>query len=213
MIVISHRGIWENTQEKNTLKAFQRSFECGLGVEFDLRDQNGVAVVSHDMPQGDVLTFNDFLELYSQYAHLKLGLAINIKADGLQQQIKKLLDRYEVDNYYVFDMSAPDALGYLKKDLKVYTRQSEYEKNPSFYNESSGVWLDEFYEQWITKEQVLEHLTNAKEVCIVSPELHGREHESRWRFYKEISSEIKDGSLSICTDYPIEAKRYFNGKN
>ena len=35
-------------------------------------------------------------------------------------------------------MSVPDGLGYLKQNMKAFTRESEYEKVPSFYDEACG---------------------------------------------------------------------------
>lgn len=38
MIIISHRGFWKNIEEKNSIKAFERSFINSYGLETDLRD-------------------------------------------------------------------------------------------------------------------------------------------------------------------------------
>ena len=81
MRIISHRGYWKTPSEKNTINAFQRSFDLGFGTETDIRDLAGEIVVSHDLPKGDEIRLEKFLALVSSYenAH-SLTLALNIKS-------------------------------------------------------------------------------------------------------------------------------------
>ncbi|WP_232086808.1 PI-PLC domain-containing protein [Helicobacter winghamensis] len=121
-----------------------------------------------------------------------------------------MLEKYNIQNYFVFDMSIPDALGYIKLGFNLFTRQSEYEKNPSFYNEAKGVWLDEFHSHWINEQIIKEHLNNNKQICIVSPDLHKRDYQKEWQEYKEIEVKLNGANLMLCTDKVIEARRFFN---
>ena len=210
MIVLSHRGLWKSDLEKNTEVSFCRSFELGFGTETDIRDYCGELVISHDIAHSSCMPFNDFLEIYSSYSK-NLPLALNVKADGLQYKLLTALNKYKITNYFVFDMSVPDGLGYLKSGLKTFTRQSEFEPTPSFYEAAHGVWLDEFDGHWINQTIVLNHLRQQKRVCIVSPELHKRSNENEWMDYKKINDGLKDKeNLMICTDFPEEADRIFN---
>ncbi|EKK0831083.1 hypothetical protein PKB33_001504 [Campylobacter lari] len=210
MVIISHRGVWNRCSEKNTSRAFRRSFENNFGIETDLRDMLGQIVISHDMSNNSCLTLDNFFALYQSFSN-NFPLALNIKADGLQNVLKEFLEKYDVNNYFVFDMSVPDALLYIKAGFNVFTRQSEYEKQPSFYNEACGVWMDEFYEHWINEKTIQEHLENNKKICIVSPELHKKDFKKEWQEYKEISKKLDSGdSLMLCTDYPFQAREFFN---
>ncbi|MCV3383732.1 hypothetical protein L8T82_07740 [Campylobacter sp. IFREMER_LSEM_CL292] len=210
MKIISHRGFWIENSEKNTLKSFERSFENNFGVETDLRDMLEQIVISHDMSNSSCLTLDDFFALCKRFSN-NFPLALNIKADGLQSILKEFLEKYDVNNYFVFDMSVPDALLYIKAGFNVFTRQSEYEEQPSFYNEACGVWMDEFYEHWINEKIIREHLENNKKICIVSSELHKRDFKKEWQEYKEISKKLdNDDSLMLCTDYPLQAREFFN---
>ena len=157
--IIAHRGFWLKTEEKNTLVAFHRALENGFGIETDIRDFNGDLVVSHDIPNTSCQPLPDLFDLYNK-AHGKYPLALNIKADGLSLLLKKQLSIFNIANYFVFDMSVPETLAYIRLGLAVFTRQSEYELTPSLYQKSEGLWLDEFNSSWINLEIIKEHFMN-----------------------------------------------------
>lgn len=209
MTILSHRGYWTKFSEKNTTSAFEQSFSLGFGTETDIRDFKGELVISHDIADKDCISVKKMFEIYNKYDKT-LPLALNIKSDGLQIKLKELLEKFNILNYFVFDMSVPDGLGYLKQNIKAFTRESEYEQIPSFYNEAYGIWLDEFQGHWITKEVIKKHIKNGKQICIVSPDLHKREYKKEWQHYKEIEKELGIEGFMICTDYPEEARSFFN---
>lgn len=211
MKIISHRGYWKNIKKKNTISAFKKSFELGFGTETDIRDFNGELVISHDIPNSSIeelIYVDDFFKLYKSIGN-NLPLALNIKSDGLQEMLKNLIIKYDISNYFVFDMSIPDTLGYMKKNINYFSRQSEFEITPSLYKECRGVWLDEFVNHWITPEIIEEHLKKNKLVCIVSPELHGRNNIQEWANYKNFITNQFSENLILCTDNPEDAKKYF----
>jgi len=208
--IISHRGFWKETNQQNTLASFAQSFQSGFGVETDIRDYDGMLVISHDIPKKEnkLIRLDRFFELYKQ-SDCEVPLALNIKSDGLSLLLKEQLTKYEIQNYFVFDMSVPDMLNYLKCSLNCYTRQSEIEITPALYNDSIGVWLDEFYSDWITEDLIIKHIQNKKRVCIVSPELHGRSYAEEWKKYKSIFQRNFSIDITICTDYPAKARKFF----
>lgn len=212
MIVLSHRGFWLNQAEKNSLVAFERSFSLGIGVETDIRDWDGRLVISHDLPNCDSIPFENFISLYLQYP-LRPILALNIKADGLQNELEGILNKFDVKNYFLFDMAVPDGLLYIKRGLNTFTRHSEYEPVPPYYAMAQGVWLDEFESHWLTDETIKKHLSMGKAICIVSPELHNRPFEKEWAHYRELEKEIGTDRLILCTDLPERAKEFFNAEN
>lgn len=201
--------MWDRDAGKNTLAAFERSFAAGFGVELDIRDYQGKLVVSHDVASDKAVDFVKFLKLYSQFNNLPL--AVNIKADGLRPLCAQLFRDYKVKNYFLFDMSAPECLGFLKSKMNVFTRQSEFEGNPCFYAQAKGVWMDEFTKHWITPAMVGRHLKNRKKVCLVSPELHHRAYQRVWQEYKRMIQRRDTDQLMLCTDHPLEARRFFYG--
>ncbi|MEB2817350.1 hypothetical protein Q9Q47_05550 [Campylobacter upsaliensis] len=212
MEILAHRGFWREKKEQNSLASLAKAFEMGFGIETDLRDGGGGGnlLLSHDIPTSLSEKAGEFFQFYHAHS-FHFPLALNIKADGLQKHLLEFIKRYEIKNYFVFDMSVPDALLYLKDGFKVFTRQSEYEKEPSFYEDACGVWLDEFHMHYIDEKLILEHLENGKQIAIVSPDLHKRSYEKEWEEYKKIITKHKlYGKIMLCTDKVLEAKEFFN---
>ena len=213
MIVISHRGYWKTLEEKNSEAAFVRSFALNLGTETDLRDYNGRLVISHDIPNDSSISFERMLEIYLQYSTTEPPLALNVKADGLQIKAKEILNRYNIKNYFFFDMAIPDTLGYFDHNLRSFLRLSEYENFNDLYLQAAGIWLDGFQRDIVNEKLLEKILVDGKQVCIVSPELHKRSHMDSWAKYKSFSKHIVDShDLIICTDYPEQCVEFFNGE-
>ena len=213
MIIISHRGYWKEAREKNTPVAFVRSFSLGFGTETDVRDYKGDLVISHDIADENSILFTDFLKIYKKY-DVHGPLALNVKADGLQIKLKEYLAEYEVDNYFFFDMSIPDTLGYLSQGLKTFIRVSEYEQvSPLLLEKSDGIWLDGFTCDMVSKEMLEMALAKNKKICIVSADLHKRDHLAQWQNIKALGNTILNSpDIILCTDYPENAVEFFNGK-
>lgn len=211
MKIVSHRGYWKIPEERNTLAAFERSFSLGFGIETDIRDHDGRIVISHECTNSDCPSLDSVLKLHKQIAPA-LPLALNIKADGLQSDLLNLLNSYQVENYFVFDMSIPDTLGYRNYGITYYVRQSEYEPSPTLYEQASGIWLDCFLGDWIEEKHINQHLEADKLVCLVSPELHKRDHHQFWERLSRMACAASD-RLMLCTDHPEKARKQFYGKD
>lgn len=205
MIILSHRGYWKKVEEKNTLQSFNNTIINGFGTETDIRDFDGDLVISHDISNKSNLRFNSILELFK---NSNLLLALNVKADGLQNLLMQSINQHKISNYFVFDMSIPDTNLYINMGFNVFCRQSEFEPHVPFYDEIKGIWLDAFKKTWYNSDLVYNHLHKGKKVCIVSDELHKRDHLYQWQILKSWSF-IENDNLILCTDYPEEARKYF----
>ena len=207
MKIISHRGYWQDASEKNSIAAFHRSFALGFGTETDVRDCAGQLVISHDMPTGNELSFDAFLQLADNYkSPSRLTLALNIKSDGLVDPLNEAGARYSGLDCFVFDMSIPDSRAYLESSLPVFMRMSEVEKTASWGDLADGIWLDCFEDIWFDSTVITALLDDGKSVCLVSPELHGREPDTLWR---DLISLKSHSELILCTDFPEAAWEYF----
>ncbi len=210
MEIIAHRGFWKTEEEKNKKEAFARARREQIGLETDFRDYEQKLVISHNVADGTCMSADDF---FAMYKNQKCTLALNVKADGIQQLLKELLEKNNITNYFCFDMSIPDTLEYINSDLIFFVRESEYETINSLYEKADGVWADGFIDDdWITKEYIQNHRKKGKKVCIVSSDLHKRDYTKLWERIndKEI---LDDCGVILCTDYPDRAKEFFYGKD
>ncbi len=207
MRILSHRGLWSEPAEKNTLEAFRRSFESGFGAEVDVRDQGSGLVVSHDPPLPSALPLEQVLEQHHRLGP-ELPLALNIKACGLASPLEAMLRQFAVGDYFVFDMAVPDALDYVRRGMPAFTRVSEHEGAPSFYPQASGVWIDCFERDWIDADAVEAHLRAGKSVALVSPELHRRPYQAVWTRWARMGC-AHHPDLYLCTDHPGAAQELF----
>ena len=207
MKIISHRGLWNEDAEKNSRGSFERSFYEGFGTETDIRDSKGQLVISHDIPSGDEVGLSKFLSLAASNQYNRtLPIALNIKSDGLADTLLKVLQGYSNLDIFVFDMSIPDMRSYLMAGLNVFSRMSEVETTPVWLDQCAGIWLDSFDSDWYSEILVMDLLNSGKRVCIVSPELHGRNYSFLWQTLLPLR---ECSGLILCTDYPMQARQYF----
>jgi len=213
MDILAHRGYWLKPEEKNSVIAFERALKHGFGIETDLRDAGGEIVISHDVPSGGEMNLKDFLGMCVSYP-IGRPLALNIKSDGLQHLLKQNLERMGIaeSEYFVFDMSFPDALGYITLGLPAYTRISEYEASPLLLSKMNGVWVDAFHSEWYVEQDLSALLKQSKQICIVSPELHRRPHMPLWVNLKKWKMHISH-QVGLCTDFPKLARQFFYDQN
>ena len=211
MNIIAHRGYWLDSSEKNTAIAFIRALDNEFGIETDFRDLNGELVVSHDIPTAGAMKAAEFIEMY-QARPVSAPIALNIKSDGLHGLIDEFIAHAKFKSAFVFDMAVPDMRNYLKNHIPTLTRLSEYEPHPAFLDSSQGVWLDAFESEWYGAAAIASLLNQKKQVALVSPELHGRPYLSLWGLIKAHDFH-RNGLVSICTDFPMQAKEYFYGQD
>ena len=209
--IIAHRGYWVDSSEKNTALAFTRALENGFGVETDFRDLNGELVVSHDIPTAGAMKASEFISIYGSHP-VSAPMALNIKSDGLHDLMSEFMAHAEFKSAFVFDMAVPDMRVYLKNHIPTFTRLSEYEPNPAFLKDCKGVWLDAFESEWYGANTIKSLLNQKKKIAIVSPELHGRSYLALWELIRAHDFHYSD-LVSICTDFPMQAKEYFYGQD
>ena len=209
--ILAHRGMFFSESEKNSPKALRRALDDGFGIETDLRDLNGRVVISHDPPRDSPApsTLEWLLEqIASSPSAGRIGL--NIKSDGLAAMIESELKKIglDVNQFFVFDMSAPDCLSYLKGALPVYSRISDYEPTPAFLDKSKGVWVDNFSGCFQQVKRAKDLIDQGVRVAVVSPELHRRNHEGLWNEIVEEGLHLNP-LFELCTDFPVEAVNRF----
>ena len=198
MEIICHRGWWNEKEEQNSIKAFERAFDEGLGVEIDLRMESGDLVVSHDpwTLGSPYLSFFKVLELWKSYSHPLL--AINIKCDGMAPELTKAMGEDFRDRWFTFDMSIPEMRKFTGCSLPVASRISEFEDADPNHTLH---WVDCFDSDWWVHTESWRRDDDRH--VVVSSELHGRSYVELWEATKS------QGLFGICTDHPDEARDFF----
>lgn len=209
MQILAHRGCWNGTIAANSPEALKAALAERLGFESDVRDYRGRLVISHNIVDGRCFDAEDVFRWLAEHDD-RYCFAVNIKADGLKKLLQRYFAQYGIRNYFLFDMSVPQMVEFRQMGLRYFTRQSEYETHPVLYDQAAGVWIDGFTGvDWITRELLAEHLERGKEVCIVSPELHGCAYMSFWELLRSYALDTEH--VFLCTDHPAEARDFFDG--
>jgi len=193
--IYAHRGCWNSKIHQNSLESFQAASQDGFSIETDIRQLNGNLVVSHD-PTNSYTTLE-----FVNVTGLEATFAINLKEDGLQNQIAQNRDWFEKTDSFVFDGSIPEMYRFRRMGIPHALRLSEYEKVLPWAGDA--IWLDAFTQDWWINDLTIQHLIETSNTIVVSPELHGRDPRFVWDF---LAKKQSDGcsNFSICTDRPNE---------
>ena len=184
-----------NSFPQNSIDSFEAAENKGFSIETDLRSFNGDVVISHD----SILSESNVR--LSSLTQLNSSFALNIKEDGLQSKIVDLREWIKSSSSFVFDGSLPEMYRYKNLGIEHALRISEYERELAW--DCNTVWLDSFESDWWIDDISLIENLQGKNVIIVSPELHGREHRNLWSYLRE-SRQKGRFNFSICTDMPVE---------
>ena len=167
-----------------------------LGIELDLRYEGKEIILHHD-PFVTGERFEDLLKAY----HHRL-IILNVKTEGIEEEILRLLIKYEVKNYFFLDLSLPYLIKYMRKgEQNIAVRFSEYEPIEfvmAFKERVQWVWVDCFNYMPLTNDNyrlLKEHF----KICLVSPELQGYELSKIEQFKTQLQGMEID---AVCTKRP-----------
>jgi hypothetical protein len=187
MLKIAHRI---NTIEQ--LKLVPKEF----GVELDLRPDADKIVIHHEPFQGGV-DFEEWLKFYNHSF-----IILNTKAEGMEERLIALMERYKIDNYFFLDLSLPYLIKYMKKGVsRIAIRFSEYEPIEfvmKFAGKVEWLWIDCFTLLPLNDENY--GILKAKfKLCLVSPELQGYDIARIADFREQVKNMKID---AVCTKRP-----------
>lgn len=188
MILISHR--------RNTLNELIQT-DAKYGVEVDIRSYKNDLIIHHD-PFQPGENFEKWLECFKHKT-----LILNIKEEGLEEKILPLMKKYNIEDFFFLDQSFPFLVKWAKAgEKRCAIRVSEFESIKtalSLSKKISWVWLDCFDKFPINQKEFRKLKKVDFKICLVSPELQGREPTIEIPLFAEIIQ--KDGLLidAICT--------------
>ena len=175
-----------------------------LGVEIDLRTNNGALILSHE-PLVEGVLFSEWLKHWRGQA-----LILNVKEDGLEKVILEQLSEYGISDFFFLDQSYPSIRRTINMGLtKVATRVSDFEDlETALKSGSDWVWLDSFSGNWeYLKESVPALAKNRQKTCLVSPELQRANSSVELTLLQEMIFGNSLAITSVCTKTPGSWKK------
>jgi len=181
MIVCKHRV--------NTLD----STDSSLGIEFDVREgPGGTILVTHD-PWTSGPELSAFLAVHRHTFYI-----VNIKCEGIEYEVLRLLKDANIENFFLLDCSFPmiHKLS-LKGETRLALRFSEYEEFRRMQGRAQWVWVDVFSRIPLGPKDCDELHALGYKLCLVSPEL--QQQPEKLETYKQ----VLEGHLDmVCTKFP-----------
>lgn len=170
-----------------------------FGVEMDIHGWENTLTVHHD---AHVKGFD--IDLWLRNFNHAISI-FNIKEEGVEKMVMEKILFNNIENFFFLDLSFPSLVKLVNLgEKRIAYRVSKYEPYNGalhFKNKLDWIWLDVFDGIPINKLEfnILKEC-NFK-ICLVSPELHGREKAEIMDFKNFIN---KNDILvdAVCTKHP-----------
>ena len=188
MKLISHRC--------NTIKQLNATPKK-YGIEVDIRSYGEQLVIHHDpFIMGEL--FEDWIAAYQHKT-----LILNIKEEGLEAQLIKLMEIHGISDYFFLDQSFPFLIKWSKAgEHRCAVRVSEFESIETALTLSGKVdwvWVDCFTHFPLTLNDAQKLKEAGFKLCLVSPELQGRDAEIEIPLLIELLNNLSIQADAVCT--------------
>ena len=190
-LIICHR--------KNTIKQLIDT-PTEYGVEIDVRSYNNKIILNHDpMKNGE------FLDKWIRKYNHKF-LIINIKEEGLEKYIIKILKNKKIKDFFFLDQSFPFLIKTLNSnETRCAIRFSEYEDIKTINNlkkKINWVWVDHFSKFPLNKSISNSLKKKNIKICIVSPEIVKKTSIQNLKKLKNFIQKKNIHIDAVCTKNP-----------
>lgn len=191
MIVISHRI--------NTICQLQ-SLPIKYGVEVDIRSCGEHLIIHHE-PYTEGVCFDEWIQYYQHGT-----LILNVKEEGLEARLIALLRTRGIDDYFFLDQSFPYLLKWAQSgERRCAVRVSEFESIETAFTMAGKVdwiWVDCFTRFPLTRNDAKQLKNAGLKLCIVSPELHGRDAAIEIPLLVNLLNKNDIHADAVCTKRP-----------
>jgi hypothetical protein len=183
----------------NTIELLKKT-PTNLGVEIDIRSNRNELYLHHDpFTKGEL--FEEWVK------HFKHGILIlNVKEEGLEKPILKLMQKYKISDYFFLDQSFPFLRNTsIKGESRCAVRVSEYENITtalSLKGMIDWVWVDYFTTFPLNYEDFKQLKAAEFKLCLVSPELQGFNDFSYVEKFRNRIDSFGIKGDAVCTKYP-----------
>jgi hypothetical protein len=191
MKLIAHR--------RNTLNELLAT-PTKYGVEVDIRSYGDKLVIHHD----PFIKGESFEAWISCYQHGTLIL--NVKEEGLEARLIEMMKSKGIDDYFFLDQSFPFLIKWSKLgERRCAVRVSEFESIETamfLAGKVDWVWVDCFTHFPLSREDARRLKDAGLRLCLVSPELQGRNAESEIHALAALLIERGIQVDAVCTKRP-----------
>ena len=191
MKLIAHR--------RNTIAKLLAT-DLNYGVEVDIRSLGQQLIMHHDpLVAGE--SFDEWLNFYQHGT-----LILNVKEEGLEARLIEIMAEKEIDDYFFLDQSFPFLVRWANKSKRrCAVRVSEFESIETALTLSGKVdwiWVDCFTRFPLTHKDAQRLKQAGFKLCLVSPELQGRDAESEIPILVGLLNERNIVAEAVCTKRP-----------
>lgn len=191
MLIIAHR---RNKREE--LRA--ASTDCG--IEVDIRSHGDDLIIHHD-PFAAGELFTDWIK---DFRHKTLIL--NVKEEGLEERLLQIMHDRRIDDFFFLDQSFPFLVKTSKTgETRCAVRVSEFESIDTaltLAGKVDWVWVDCFTRFALSAEEAQRLHEAGFRLCVVSPELQGRDPEVEIPLLVQLMADRKIFPAAVCSKRP-----------
>lgn len=191
MNIIMHR--------RNTVSELAETPAC-YGIEVDIRSNGDQLIIHHDPFKQGI----DFIEWVKHYQHGMLIL--NVKEEGLEERLISLMEQYYIKDYFFLDQSFPFLIKSANAgNANCAVRVSEFESVQTaltLAGKIKWVWVDCFTRFPLTKNEAMQLQQSGFKLCLVSPELQGRDAETEIPMLIDLLLSQDIQIDAVCTKRP-----------
>jgi hypothetical protein len=170
------------------------------GVEVDIRSYGDKLFIHHDpFIQGE--SFDSWITAYQHGT-----LILNVKEEGLEARLIRMMKSKGIEDYFFLDQSFPFLIKWSKAgEHRCAVRVSEFESIETAMTLAGKIdwaWVDCFSRFPLSREDARRLKDKGLRLCLVSPELQGRNAKSEIPALAALLKERGIQADAVCTKRP-----------
>lgn len=181
---------------RNTI-ADLHSTDIKYGIEVDIRTEGQKLIIHHD-PFANGESFDNWIAEYNHGT-----LILNVKEEGLETRLAKLMAEKGITDYFFLDQSFPFLVKYANAgESRCAVRVSEFESIETalaLAGKVDWVWVDCFTKFPLSTQDAIRLKQAGFKLCLVSPELQGRNAETGIPALRAILRASNIDPDAVCT--------------
>ena len=170
------------------------------GIEVDIRSEGDRLIIHHD-PCVAGESFDEWIDAYRHGT-----LILNVKEEGLEARLIALMQSQGISDYFFLDQSFPFLVKWSKAgEHRCAVRVSEFESIETaltLAGKVDWVWVDCFTRFPLSEQDAIRLNDAGFKVCLVSPELQGRDANVEIPKLVVLLKERKIVANAVCTKRP-----------